>query len=44
MERRIEGLRKSAVLRKKLEMPGPEMEARWNAAALAHLDEIPSRA
>lgn len=41
---RVEALRTNAVLRKKIEMPREEMEARWNAAALAHLDEIPSRA
>lgn len=31
-------------LRKVLDTPREEMEARWNAAALVHLDDIPSRA
>ena len=44
IQERIEGLRKNAALRKKIELPQAEMEARWNTAALAHLDEIPSRA
>ncbi len=41
---RASALRRVPRLRKVLETPREELEARWSAAALAHLDEIPSRA
>lgn len=41
---RMAGLRKSARWRAALATTREEFEARWAAAALAHLDEIPSRA
>jgi hypothetical protein len=44
LRERTSVLGKSPRLRKVLETPREELEGRWNAAALAHLDEIPSRA
>jgi hypothetical protein len=41
---RTKSLRKNARARGQLTATREEIEARWNTAALAHLDEIPSRA
>lgn len=41
---RWSALKKNAGQRRALELPREDFEARWSSAALAHLEEIPSRA